>query len=473
MSYGINREINKNIKVNNDFNSLTIGRVVDTNDPQQMGRIRVFCPAWDSDNVTLVDVPWCMYMTPFGGSVSQITRGPEDSISEGKVSYGMWAIPKVNSQVIVMCIDNNPHFRVWMGCIYDQFSPHTMPNGRFLENGEGPLTSSENNIEPIYSNYKKAFNNDKTYEWKTRIEDYTVTSINNFITNENRTESSIPDFKDGYSLSRINPNVTINNLPNLDSQIYSWTTPGFHSIMMDDKKVNSRMRFRTSTGHQILLDDTNERIYISTSNGENYIEMDKNGNIDIFSNRRISIRSKSDINLTSDETIRFHGKKGLHFSTEDGDIRVDSKNANLYFNVDKNYIINCKENFSLESNKLNILSKEYLTINSNGNFNIKGSTTNITGLDLININGGSNVLITSSAIHLNGPHANISDTVVIEEPQLAFLTNRVPDHEPWPRVLIKSPSSNINHEPEFNKDDSKVNKFEDGEDLYRNLNWRR
>lgn len=474
MPYGINNDITKNLKIINDFDSLTIGTVIDTNDPQQMGRIRVFCPAWDSDNLTLSDVPWAIYMTPFGGSVKQISRGPEDSITQGTTTYGMWGIPKVGAKVIIMCIDKNPHFRIWMGCIYDQFLPHTMPNGRFIEDGNGPLTSSEKPIEPITTNFNKAFNNDKTYEWKTRIEDYSVTSINNFVTNNNRTESNKPDNNNnGYKLSRINPNITINNLPNLDSQIYSWTTPGFHSISMDDSSNNSRMKFRTSSGHQILLDDTNERIYIMTCAGDNYIEMDKNGNIDIFSNRRVSVRSKSDINFTSDETIRLYGKKGIYLSTENGDIGIDAKNSNFYCNVDKNYIVNCKEKYSLQINKLDILSKEYITINSNSKINIKGETTNITGLNNININGGSNTFITSSSIHLNGPNAIIADSSIIEPSKLSFLTNRVPDHEPWPRVIIKSPSNNIDHTPEFEKNDLNVNKFENGENLNRNKNWRR
>jgi len=472
MAYGVYRKILSKTKLNTQFDSLTVGRVVDTNDPQGMGRIRVFCAAWDSDDVLLGDIPWAMYNAPFGGISQNTTRGSEDTSSEGKVAYGAWHIPKVGSNVTVICIDKNPNYRVWLGCIFDQFLTHTMPHGRFLDDdATGPVSSKEQPINPLSDNYNKAFAN-KTYEWKTRIADYSVSSIDNIIVENKRTESTQIDTKGGYTVSRIEPDITINGRTNLDSHIYSWVTPGFHAFSMDDKKENSRMRFRTSTGHQIIMDDTNERIYIMTAEGANWIEMDQNGNIDIYSNRRVSVRSKKDINLTSDETVRIYGGKGVHIvaGAEHG-LRMDS--AGIFHNKSVGGIVlNTDANFSIKAVNLNV---EIGT-----NFNLSSSSANILGTSQTSIKGGtlnlkgdSSILATGGAIHLNGPAAANPQKAVVEENIASLWTNRVPDAEPWARGVVKDLDSNLNHEPELGVDDANVNKVENGEDLLRNANWRR
>ncbi|MHA2404853.1 MAG: phage baseplate assembly protein V, partial [Candidatus Kariarchaeaceae archaeon] len=115
-----------------EFYGVTIGTVVDTNDPQQMGRVRAQCIALnDPKNGDVDQVPWAMYAAPFAGTVQRGTRGDENTEVSGPVAYGMWAIPKVGSQVLVMCLDGNPQTRVWVGCLHTELAPHTMPHGRF------------------------------------------------------------------------------------------------------------------------------------------------------------------------------------------------------------------------------------------------------------------------------------------------------------------------------------------------------
>jgi hypothetical protein len=121
---------------------ITIGEVIDTNDPQQMGRVRAVCPALgDIKNQARKNTPWAMYGSPFAG-VNQLTkRGREETESEGPVAYGMWAIPKIGSFVLIMCIDGDPNHRVWLGCLPPQFFPHTMPHGRYSDELIGILTN--------------------------------------------------------------------------------------------------------------------------------------------------------------------------------------------------------------------------------------------------------------------------------------------------------------------------------------------
>src|SRR6266851_351372 len=74
--------------------SLTVGVVVDTDDPLQMGRLRIFCPSLNDDPKKLQHLPWASYVSPFGGVIdnSCFTRGsdPNNCKTNGAVHYGFW-----------------------------------------------------------------------------------------------------------------------------------------------------------------------------------------------------------------------------------------------------------------------------------------------------------------------------------------------------------------------------------------------
>lgn len=424
--------------------TLTIGYVVDTNDPQQMGRIRAVCPSLnDNFNQRIDDIPWAIYSTPFGGSVAAGTRGAGDDTTTGNVSYGMWAIPKVGAQVLIMCLDNDPSQRVWVGCLYGQLLPHTLPHGRYfagshpkIPQGEskpvGPFSTTEHPIEPLNTNLKTAFGTAaENFEWRTRGADYSA--ANSTTDSLHTTKSEVPDDKEenldgvsitqGYGLSRIAPELTYRETgKNYDSTVYSLTSPGFHSISMDDRQENCRVRIRTTGGHQILMDDTNERVYISTSKGKNWIEMDQAGNIDVYTDGNISYHAKKTINFTADENIRLYGKKGVHILSDD-EVRISA---------------------TLD-----------LNLKAGGAFMAESASA-------MNLLASADVLVTGAAIHLNGPGAASATK--------AFYTNRIPEHEPWARTMTSSDTSTA---PELPYNSPEVGKTERGSSITRGSKWRR
>jgi hypothetical protein len=347
--------LNKRAEVNDEgsglrgklFYGITIGRVVSTDDPQQMGRLFVLCPDLgdppDTDPADFTSLPICTYMTPFGGSTnSDLARGPDSDYSQGPLNYGMWAIPKVGALVGVMCINGVINQRVWVGSIFEQYVVNTLPHGRYFYEDQdgtiphpkgapyGPVTATENPIQPLFDNQTEAFKSRvKNFEWRTRGADFQNAAV---IDEDNYQPSpchvkddSLVDFtqEDGTTI-----HVTQglfqgrDNEGAPDNQTYSWTTPGFHSISLDDRQMNCRIKFRTSAGHQIIMDDTNERIYINTAKGNNWIEIDEDGCIDIYSSEKISATAKH-INLTAEETIRLYGKTGVHIKS-DADIRIQA-----------------------------------------------------------------------------------------------------------------------------------------------------
>jgi uncharacterized protein (DUF2345 family) len=311
--------------------AMTMGIVVDTDDPLQQGRLRVFCPSFGDNPEFIFNLPWSSYVTPYGGVINNPTFERNGQTTQGAVAYGMWAIPDLGANVLVGCIDGDLRKRYWIGCIYDQQQTHTLFNGRYQwGNGgqvNGPLSSDGNPIQPAYENLQSAFNGDiSAPEYQTRVGDYTAAAVDGSLSQlpnnsgqvvldqEQSAIASAQQFPfneaivggHGYDYSGFT------QVPMKASRVFGWTTPGFHTFMMDDRPSNMRGKWRSATGHMIILDDTNERIRISTNKGNNYIEMDSAGSIDVYSSTRVSVHSDGDINLDAGGTIRLTAQQGIY-----------------------------------------------------------------------------------------------------------------------------------------------------------------
>lgn len=366
---------------------MTLGVVVDTDDPLQMGRLRVFCPSLNDNPKKIHQLPWALYISPFGGSInnSGFTRGtdPSNCTTEGAVQYGFWGIPEQGAHVLVGCIDGDVRRRFWIGCAYEHQETHGVLTGRWKwEGGDGlpagPLSSTNSPVQPLAANLKKAFtptanilgvevslgSGTGSREWRTRAADYQVCGVREDIGQPPNTKKTSYLDEQYNKISQAEPDDWVKPILGahgydwsgykslgsfMASRVYGMSSPGFHSFSMDDRAFNSRIRVRTGAGHQIILDDTNERIYISTFEGKSWIELDKSGNIDAYAKRRLSLHAEEDLNLTSDATIRMLGKKGVHiyggYNTmqdalasppEDGEIRIQST-KDIHVITEKNY----------------------------------------------------------------------------------------------------------------------------------------
>ena len=79
-----------------------------------------------------------------------------------------------------------------------------------------------------------------------------------------------------------------------------------HSLVMDDGDIegnNNLIRFKTAAGHQILLHDTEDIIYIGNSKGTSWVQMDAEGQLDIYSKTNINLRTKN-FNMHADSSIK-------------------------------------------------------------------------------------------------------------------------------------------------------------------------
>jgi len=94
-----------------------------------------------------------------------------------------------------------------------------------------------------------------------------------------------PIYEGGFDDTSIADNLKADN----SKQLRVVSRRGGHSIVMDDGDIIGRdqlVRIRTALGHQILMSDDGQTLMILHSNGQSYIELGKEGTVDIYSTNR-------------------------------------------------------------------------------------------------------------------------------------------------------------------------------------------
>ena len=294
--------------------TLSMGVVKSNADPAQHGRLQIYIPSIDTRDYDLDDLPWANYVSSFGGSTADFKAGREQSTIPGVSSYGFWAIPKVGGQVLCGFMESDPHVRFWMGCIYMPELNRTLPQSidggltEIDETGVYPQTE----IPHYKSNLTDAGLNTGTIHYKTRG------GYERSISHPSNKNSNKPT-DNGYAPKPLEPEKA-------DSQTICLTSPGRHYFVMSDVDEYCRIRLKTTEGSQIIFDDTNERIYISTAKGRNWVELDEtNGKVYIYSDSKVSIRSKNDINMYSDENINIVANKRVNIRSEERSVNLRAK----------------------------------------------------------------------------------------------------------------------------------------------------
>lgn len=291
-----------------------LGIVKNNADPAQHGRLQVYIPSEDAVGVDFDGLPWASYASPFGGSTTDLKVGREAETVPGASTYGMWAIPKNGAQVAVFYANGDPKVRYWFACIFQPELNRTMPGG--------------------IDGYKSELDPNNAYPQQDTP--HVVESLT-----EAGLDSSSPHFKTrgGFERSVSHPSNGNRNKPTdngyaskplepekADSQIYSINTPGRHFLAMSDVADHCRVRLKTTAGTQLLFDDTNERIYLSTAKGRNWIEIDEtNGKIYLYTASKFSVHAENDINLYSDQNINIVAKKRVNIESEERGVKIQGK----------------------------------------------------------------------------------------------------------------------------------------------------
>ena len=206
------------------------------------------------------------------------------------------------------------------------------------------------------------------------------------------------------------------------------------------------LRLRTRTGHQILLHNSEDLIYIGNARGTTWIELTSNGKIDIFAQDSISIHTETDLNLFANRDINFEA--GRNFNLKTGGRFKSDVGSDFEIAVGSNGKITVASNWDL---RIGGTSK----IASAGDMNIVTSAdAKYTSSGNTNIAAVGEIIESGAEIHMNGKLAEIGEVAAQVVPltthdnivtssaagwdkkyisgTIKSIMKRIPMHEPWP-----------------------------------------
>jgi len=360
------------------------------------------------------------YLAPFYG-VTPLAGIQKNSGHEySQKSYGMWFIPPdVGSKVLVIFAEGGEAF--WIGCIPEQGTNFMCPSGDAVTTYH-TATSLPNEKLPVGEINKKERRDASTpptaFLKPVNTDILSSLTTRGLVTDETRgltTSSARREVPSAvFGISTPGPHDRRPDAPKVaygNTEVYHNRLGGSSLVMDDgdatltrkgapdstppeyaDKKAgdedgdvtiphNEMLRLKTRTGHQILMHNSEDLIYIGNSRGTAWIELTSNGKIDIYSEDSISVRTAQDLNFKADRDINFQA---------DRDFNVKAK-KNITFEAEQ-------EDFQLIVGRNNqITTGGYLHLNTDKDTRIKSNTSYIdilahTTLDLESATESTNIL---------------------------------------------------------------------------------
>jgi hypothetical protein len=465
--------------------SVPVFGVVKNNvDPTRAGRLQVYVTELGSDDPDSPD-GWVTvsYMTPFYGSVEPTAGETGDGdFAANPASYGMWnSPPDLGTTVICIFINGDPNYGFWIGCVPKPEALHMVP----------AIGSSQNIITNNNSEAQSYGGAEQLPVTNINSNNPAVADGNNFLDEPKPVHSYIASilFKQGLIRDPLRGTITTSAQRESPSRVgWGVSSPGRpifaggytdasivqaaqsgkdsagmtvisrrggHSFVMDDGDLVGRdqlVRMRSSSGHQILMSDDGQTIFIIHGNGQSWIEMGKEGTIDMFCTNSFNVRTQGDINFHADTNINIHAKKKLNIKAED--ITIQSEKSTSH-KVGTDYKIETSGKYNLKvGGTMSFQSGGEGSFNAGGTCYINGSR--------VNLNTGQ-----GAAPDAVPPLQDIGHTDTMFESvkgyiaapgTLKSITSRAPAHAPWSNAnqgvnvstssnasdnLPDSPSSNV------------------------------
>ena len=341
-----------------------IGIVKNNLDPTRSGRVQVWIPDLggppdDPNNWRTVS-----YSSPFMGYTSQVykqtdTSSTTNSFTTVNHTYGMWMVPPdIGVEVIVLFIAGDPLRGYFIACTNSNLSHYMLPAIGGAPSVDSTSLSTEDkasytqgDVVPVveFNEYlAKDFTSGDFYNIPKPIHEtqYNILQgqglekdpLRGAITSSSQRES--PSYVFGIST----PGRPLNDPaddPNYNGKLNSGQLPsnyftvktrkGGHSIVMDDGDEadnNQLVRLRSAAGHQILMNDSDNFLYVANAEGTNWIEFSPDGSMNLFATNGYNLRSQAAINLHSDTDININAGRSISMKT--GKFQLDSTTTNLY-----------------------------------------------------------------------------------------------------------------------------------------------
>lgn len=411
------------------------GIIKNNSDVRRTGRMDIFIPTFGGDETDARSWIPVAYMSPFMGQTNK--RLLDKNETTGLYSYGMWTtVPDPGTKVVVTFLEGARNNGVIIGCLIDNQNNHMVPGFASSKNwlkDEAvvellPTYEPGKDFLPVLeynTSIKRDSNQPNTIARPVNIELVKILKEQGLIGDHKRGQSFSTSQREGnsavYGIST--PGRPVND-PAINEPLKQRMQNGEataedlevrkrmpgHSFVLDDGDIegNSKLvRLRTSTGHQLLLNDTDGMIYVGTASGNAWIEMTNNGDVHVYNKGSLNIHSEGNFNVHAGGNINMEATGGINISSMGASgikVQADKGGIDMYSELG----------------------------------------TNNESAGAVHTKAGTNITMTSEnpeSIHMNGPEANAAvkptrnDLLTGNNNRdvLNSTSTAVPEHEPWNR----------------------------------------
>lgn len=353
IDHRIGTKVNKNLDVANaTATSITpypyIGIVKNNLDPTRCGRLQVFVPELGGNPDDPSNWRTVSYASPFMGYTSTELNASDvpdtkNGFSHVTHTYGMWMVPPdIGVEVIVIFIAGDPMRGYWLACVNSNLSRHMLPGmagsinvdttesntsvtNSYTNGDQVPVVEFNENIpanqtDPNFYNIPKPIHEAQYAILKQQ--GLEKDNIRGTISSSSQRETPSHVFGISTPGRPLNdPADDPNYITNLNADAISEeyyrvkTRKGGHSFVMDDGAVlgtDQLVRLRTAAGHQILMHDTEQTVYVSHATGNSWIELSADGSINIYTKQGFNLRSQGNVNIHSDQDINMYARGNIN-----------------------------------------------------------------------------------------------------------------------------------------------------------------
>lgn len=425
-------------------------------------------------------------LSPFLGQTGADFVTPNSDYASTQKSYGMWMRPPdVGTLVVVIFVNGDPKEGFWIGCVQDDFMNFMLPGLAATE-----LTVEQNRRKNVDINGKSVVKREPVAEFNKviNLDSNDATQIATLILKPAHPFAKVLE-KQGLDIDDVRGITTSSARRENPSNVFGISTPGpvdsngptgkvgkldasgggqvvvpvsrlgGTTFVMDDgntsfrrKKAadiappeyasadagetdgnpaiphNELVRIRTRTGHQILLHNSEDLIYIGNAKGTAWVELTSNGKIDIYAADSISIHSKADLNIRADRDINMEAGRNMNVKVLGRAQTEVIGNYNLV--VTQKGTIQCNNGFTVNTTGANIL---YSSLDTT-------------------LKSAAKIITSGTQVQLNPLTAPATPPRVVALPtipnvyndkggQIVSIMKRIPNQEPWPQHENLDPAS--------------------------------
>jgi len=464
--------------------------VVGHQDSRYMGRIAVKLLRPTDNSLVDGSIRVVSPLMPFAGRTSLTPNsGNDNSYDSTQKSYGMWMLPPdPGTRVMVWFINGDPKYGYYMGCLLDEGMNFMMPGvaatttnaestsdrlpvaeynrGYYGQKGEGNDSEDQNFAndtdipKPVHPFAKvlkaQGLDHDDirgiTTSSARREAPSMVFGISTPGPVDNQANAPTVTFDDGSGnvdgvpSSRLGGTTFVMDDGDpafLRKGPASTTAPDYAAILQGDDLPsdptiphNELVRIRTRTGHQILLHNSEDLIYIGNAKGTAWIELTSNGKIDIYSSDSISIHSSNDFNFYADRDVNIEAGRNINVKAAGKQQTEIGADSSTIIGGDSTITITGSVNQTVAANF-------FSTVTGNANFSTAGQNSFSSGQGT-NILSAGNLAITGAPINLNGPvpataaipatpaiALSVHQVAISASATMTSIMQRIPQKEPY------------------------------------------